>query len=161
MRAAYQLALLYCDEGRWDDAEDCLSYGKDVPVPTYFLHEAVLGLVARARLTAHRGRLAEAMTLAQRGVELAERSDMLNLGARARLALAEVQERNGEPAEATVAVALGLYEATGNEAAARRLRALGIETAFLSGRIGCLVVSGVVCRSTCYRGILIPIRGTQ
>ena len=44
-----------------------------------------------ARLAAHRGELAEAVALAQRAVELAERSDMLNLRARVWLALAEVQ----------------------------------------------------------------------
>src|SRR5262249_32622501 len=72
MQAASQLALLYCDEGRWDDAERCLAYGRDVPVPTYFRREAVVGLAARARLAAHRGELAEAVTLAERAVELAD-----------------------------------------------------------------------------------------
>ena len=124
MRAAYQLALLYCDEGRWEDAARCLDYGRDVPVPNYFRHEAVLGLAARGRLAAHRGALAEALTLAQRAVELAERTDMLNLRGRAWLALAEAQQRNGDGtrADAAVATAIRLYEKKGNVAAAAPLR---------------------------------------
>src|SRR5207302_7585616 len=89
MIVAYQLAHFYCDDGRWDEAEGCLAYGREVPVPAYFLHEAVLGLAARGRLAAHRGELAEALALAQRGVELAELSDYLNVRACAWIALAE------------------------------------------------------------------------
>jgi DNA-binding SARP family transcriptional activator/tetratricopeptide (TPR) repeat protein len=127
MDAAYQLAFLCCDEGRWDDAERCLTYGSEVPVPAYFLHEAVLGLAGRARLAAHHGRLVEAVTLAQRGLELAERSDMLNLRARVWLAHAEVQQAVGRIADsdAAAAEAVRLYEAKGNVAAAALLRAGG------------------------------------
>ena len=124
MTPAYHLALLYCDQGRWDDAGRCLEYGRDVPVPADFRREAVLGLAARARLTAHRGDRRKPSTLAQRAVELAERSDMLNLRARIWLALAEVQRRNAAAAEADAAVAeaIRLYEAKGNVAAAAPLR---------------------------------------
>ena len=31
MDAAYALALLYCNDGRWDDAERCLAYGGEAP----------------------------------------------------------------------------------------------------------------------------------
>jgi tetratricopeptide (TPR) repeat protein len=130
MQAAYHLALLYCDEGRWDAAERCLAYGRDVPVPTYFRREAVVGLAARARLAAHRGELAEAVTLAQRAVELAELSDLLNVRARVWQAVAEVQRANGETAAAETAVAraLELYEQKGNVAAAADLRKRAVST---------------------------------
>lgn len=125
MHAAYHLALVLCDDRRWDDAERWLEYGKDVPVPDRFLHEAVLGLAARARVAAHRGRMEDASELARRGVALAEQGDMLNLTARTYLALAEVQGRAGRVSEAdeAVATALRLYEAKGNVTAARLVRA--------------------------------------
>jgi hypothetical protein len=118
MMYAYRLALLYCDDSRWEDAGRCLDYGSEVPVPPFFREEAVLGLAARARMAAHSGELAEALTLARRAVEFAERSDMLNLTARVWLALAEVQRERGQTAEAdaTVARAFGLYEEKGNVA---------------------------------------------
>jgi tetratricopeptide (TPR) repeat protein len=123
MHAAYRLALLYCDEGRWAEAASCLEYGGESPVPRHFLDEAVLGLAGRARVAGHRGSLAEAVALARRGVELAEQSDLLNLRARAWLALAEVQRRQGTSAETdrAVAAALRLYQAKGNVAAAARI----------------------------------------
>ena len=64
MRAAYTLAFLYCDHGRWDDAADCLAYGRDVPagVPG---RRSRLPARRQARLAAHRGRVAEALTLAR------------------------------------------------------------------------------------------------
>jgi DNA-binding SARP family transcriptional activator len=124
MGAAYYLSLLYCDDGRWDDAERCLEYGREVPVPPRFRPESARGLAARARVAAHRGELAEAVALAQRGVELADQSDMLNLRGRVWLARAEVQRAAGAAAEADAAVAeaIRLYELKGNVAAAGRLR---------------------------------------
>jgi hypothetical protein len=124
MHAAYHLALIYCDEGRWPDAERCVDFGSEVPVPDYFLHEAVLGLAARARVAAHRDELDEGLTHALRGVELALRGDMVNVTARTWEALAEVRRRRGEQAEADAAVAnaLELYDAKGNVSAAQRLR---------------------------------------
>lgn len=125
MQAAYELAHLYCDDGRWDDAERCLAYGRDFPEPTHYRRESVLGLAGRARLAAHRGALAQAERLARRGVELANRSDMLNVRARAWLACAEVEQANGRRAAADSAVelALALYEQKGNLTAAERVRA--------------------------------------
>jgi len=125
MTPAYHLALLYCDQGRWDDAGRCLEYGRDVPVPAYFRREAVLALAARARLTAHRGDPAEALGLAQHAVELADQSDMLNLRGRLWAACAEVHRAAGRhvEADAAFATAVRLYEAKGNVAAAASLRA--------------------------------------
>jgi tetratricopeptide (TPR) repeat protein len=122
---AARLALLYCDEGRWDDAADCLAYGRDLPEPIKFRPSAVLRLAAQARIASHRGESAEPLRLAQRAVELAEGSDFLNHRARVWLALAEVQRRNGETAEAgaAAAAALRLYQTKGNVAAAARLQA--------------------------------------
>ncbi len=117
--AAYNLATFYCDEGRWDEAEECLA--------TY-RHQALewpRRLALDARVAAHHGRLAEALTLAQRAVEKQKQSDDLNTNAGMWLALAEVQGAAGNNAEAkdAVARALALYEQKGNVAAAARLRA--------------------------------------
>jgi hypothetical protein len=89
----------------------------------------VLGLAARARIAAHRGDTAGAVALAQRAVELADQSDMLNLRARVWLALAEVQRCNGQKtkADAAAAAALRLYESKGNVTAAAPLRASASE----------------------------------
>jgi DNA-binding SARP family transcriptional activator len=125
MASAYYVALLYCDDGCWVDAERCLDYGRDVPVPHSFRTAFARGLAARARVAAHRGDLVEALKLARGAVELAGQSDDLNLRARVWLALAEVLRANGNGAEADIAVATAarLYEAKGNVAAATSLRA--------------------------------------
>jgi DNA-binding SARP family transcriptional activator len=122
MQSAYLLAHLYCDEGRWDEAERCLVYGAEVHEPDHYVSETVLRLSARARVAAHHGELADALVLARRGAERADRSDALSYRALAWLALAEVQQAAGEPAEDSVAEALRLYEAKGNVVAAARLR---------------------------------------
>jgi DNA-binding SARP family transcriptional activator/tetratricopeptide (TPR) repeat protein len=124
MQAAGYLANLYCDEGRWDDAARCLALGEDIALagPT---GTALLRLCARARVAAHQGELAEALTLARRAVETAEPSDGLNVKARTWLALAEVQGAAGlrSEADAAVAEAIRLFEAKGNVAAAALVRA--------------------------------------
>ena len=81
LQAAYVLALLCCDQGRWDDAERWIEYGRDVPVPDYFLDWVVVGLAARSRIAAHRGDLAAAVECGRRAVELAERSERINRSA--------------------------------------------------------------------------------
>ena len=96
IQAARQLAHLYCDQGRWDEAERCLEYGRDVQIPDYFRHESVLRLAVGARVAAHRGRSEEATALAGRAAAMADGSDFLNLRARTWLAVAEVDERGGE-----------------------------------------------------------------
>jgi tetratricopeptide (TPR) repeat protein len=124
MNAASDLAYLYCDEGRWEDAERCLDYGRDV-LEIKSLFVAAPRFAVSARVAAHRGEYAQALELAQRGVALAERSDMLNLRARLWLALAEVQRHAGAESDArtAVAAALDLYEKKGNVAAAAIVRA--------------------------------------
>jgi hypothetical protein len=124
MSAAYRLALLYCEDARWDEAAECLSYGRDIAVADS-RSAAAFRAAAEARLAAHRGRLAEALTLAQRAVECAEVTDNLNLRARTWHALAEVQRARGAAieADAAEAEAIRFYETKGNVAAADRLRA--------------------------------------
>jgi hypothetical protein len=125
LRAASLLALLYCDEGRWDEAADCVAYGAELPPPSHFRPAVVLLLAAEARLAEHRGDQAEAVRRALRAVELADRSDRLNLRARVWLALSQVRRNGSENVDAdeAAAAALRLYEQKGNVAAAAHLRA--------------------------------------
>jgi DNA-binding SARP family transcriptional activator len=125
MNAADKLALIYCDQGRWEDAAAELSYGRDVPESTSNHLESVLRLAVRARLAAHRGELAEGVAIAERAVRRVEASDLLNLSAGVWLALAEVQRAAGAvaAADAAVAEAIRLYEQKGNVAAVAQLRA--------------------------------------
>ncbi len=120
MGSAYHLALMYCDDGRWDEAEHWLAYASDVPVPSYFLIEAATGLAARARVAAHRGAPADAASLARRAVALVEGTDMLNHNARIWLAVANVERENGDAAkaDAAFATARALYAQKGNVAGA-------------------------------------------
>jgi DNA-binding SARP family transcriptional activator len=125
LQAAHRLAFMCCDERRWDDAERYLAQSRDLAEPRHFTQVLVLGLASRARLAAHLSSLGDALRLATRAVEVAREGDMLNVTARAWLALAEVRRERGETAEADAAVAcaLDLYEQKGNIVAAGRLRA--------------------------------------
>jgi class 3 adenylate cyclase/tetratricopeptide (TPR) repeat protein len=126
MLAAAWLALLCCDQGRWQEAAGYLAYGQEVDCspPTRGKGYAYLRLAARARVAAQAGEHTEAVELARKGVELAPSFNSLNGEARAWHALAQVQRAAGNEAEADAAVAraLELYERKGNIAAAARLR---------------------------------------
>jgi tetratricopeptide (TPR) repeat protein len=124
IEAAYRLGRFYCDEGRWDDAERFIAHGRGVRLAAHS-GVAVVRLALEARLAAHGGRLAEALTLAQRAAGGARLWEPTNAKAGIWLALAEVHRARGEAAqaEAALAVALELYERKGNIAAAARLRA--------------------------------------
>jgi tetratricopeptide (TPR) repeat protein len=124
IRAATQLVNLCCDQDRWEDAERFFAYVRDVQLAERS-GEAVIRLAAEARLAAHRGELDEALSLAQRALTAAERSDDLTRKARIWLAFAEVRRARDETADAdaAVAAALALYEQKGNIAAAARVRA--------------------------------------
>ena len=124
MSSAYKLAYLYCDDDRWDDAANCLSFGSGVALVARPTHRTIYRLAGEARIAAHSGRFPHALTLAQRAVDYAELTDSLNLRARIWMALAEVQRAGGAAAEAdaALATAIRLYEAKGNLAAAARLR---------------------------------------
>ena len=127
LNAACRLALFYCDERRWIEAEGLLAYGRDVPLEGA-RELTIRRLLLDARLAAHRGELTEAVEGAQRAIELAEGMDYLNLRALLWLALAEVQTANGRSAEAgnAVTAALELYEQKGNVAAAAQVRAAAL-----------------------------------
>ena len=122
--AAVDLAIFYCDDGRWDEAADCISYTLAWPEPAFYQAWAVQRVAVQARLAAHDGRHAEALALAERAVALLEPVENLDFKARAQLALAEVQRANGQTAAAEVAVeqAIRFLEERGNLAAVARLR---------------------------------------
>ena len=113
--AGFALANLYCDEGRWEEAEAVLAVHRREPG----------GGHVEARLAAHRGRFEEALALARRTVEAKERTDELDRRAARWVVLAEVQPAVGLSAEAGESVerALRLYERKGNAAAIERARA--------------------------------------
>jgi tetratricopeptide (TPR) repeat protein len=127
--AARDLASLYCDQGRWDEAERWLYWKVETALPTLEQARAYIGwalrLAASARLALHRGEADEALKFARRAVEIGEQTDYLNDLAEAWQALAEVQRANGQnaDADAAIAAALDLYERKGNLAAAAQLRA--------------------------------------
>jgi tetratricopeptide (TPR) repeat protein len=116
--ANYSLANLYCDEGRWDEAEERMAR---------YRHVDSGGNVRRqveARLAAHRGEHEQALELARDLVERTRRGDSLNTQAVAWQLLAEVQRAAGLSVEAdsSSATALALYERKGNLAAAALVR---------------------------------------
>jgi class 3 adenylate cyclase/tetratricopeptide (TPR) repeat protein len=119
-----RLAHFYCDDGRWDEAERALVYGRDVPLTS---NRATAGrLAVEARLAAHRGRLAEARELAWRAVAAAGGAVAAAYpNARIWLAVAEVERATGDTSGARNATtkALELYEQKGNIAATAQLRA--------------------------------------
>jgi class 3 adenylate cyclase len=128
--SAYRLALLYCEDERWDEAERIATRLRDVPIGGSGANARALRAMRYsldARLAANRGRLTEAVDLAERAVAmLAESSgggpNQAAAGAWANLA--EIRHLAGDPtgAEAAAAAALELYELKGNAAAAARLR---------------------------------------
>jgi tetratricopeptide (TPR) repeat protein len=122
-----RLALLCCDQGRWQEAADWLAYGQEVDrsPPVYGKAYAEIRLVARARVAAQLGETGEAVVLARAAIEAADRRDTPNGRARAWLALAEVQRVAGNTAEADAALAraIELFERKGNVGALHRLRA--------------------------------------
>jgi tetratricopeptide (TPR) repeat protein len=119
--ATIELARLYCDERRWDEAVDALAYDPDATGAGGLFGTLRLGV--RARLAAHEG-LAEALPLAEQAVASAQtRSSDLTSRARSHLALAEVQRSTGldADADASLAAALALFELKGNVAEVRRV----------------------------------------
>ena len=127
LRIAAQLALLLCDQGRWDEAAGLprlrrggrrsrADPGQDLLLVPLRRQRPACGAARRVRRSAQ---------LVRQAVEVADRCDWLNVRARVWLALAEVARTAGRTAEAddAVATALALYEQKGNVAAAARLRA--------------------------------------
>jgi class 3 adenylate cyclase/tetratricopeptide (TPR) repeat protein len=126
VESAYALAQFYCDEGRWDDAESFASLFRDTPLATrHAAWAATMRRAVEARLTAHDGRAADALKLAEDALTGAETLGVPNDEAGVWLALAEVRRAAGLGVEADAAVtaAIELYEQKGNIAAAARVRA--------------------------------------
>jgi class 3 adenylate cyclase/tetratricopeptide (TPR) repeat protein len=120
--AALRLADLYCDEGRWEEAERFFAEAVTLPDGGEY-DDLAQRLAVEARLASHDGRTGEAVAFARRAVEEAERSDDLNLTARMWTALGEQLRAfalDGE-ADAAKARALELYRQKGNLTAAARL----------------------------------------
>jgi tetratricopeptide (TPR) repeat protein len=122
--AGKNLARLYCNEGRWEEAEEALAYGRDAVIPTMPMSQ-LSRLAVEARLAAHRGELEEAVALAERAVAESASREWPNHQAELCLALAEAHRAAGRRDETgeSVARALALYEQKGNVAAAARARA--------------------------------------
>jgi class 3 adenylate cyclase/tetratricopeptide (TPR) repeat protein len=126
--AAALLALLCCDQGRWDEAANHLTYGKTVdcsPPPSGKLY-VPLRFAARARIAARVGQHAEADEFARTAVEFAPTVGWdEQVKARAWLALAEIRRATGNDVGADEAIerALGVYDRKGNITAAARVRA--------------------------------------
>src|SRR5262249_24199665 len=80
LRVAADLALVRCDQGRWDEAAGILAYGEEVDgtEPVQGKIYSIWRFAARGRLAAHRGDLAEALRLVRLAVDVAERSYWLN-----------------------------------------------------------------------------------
>ena len=118
-----------CDQGRWDEAAAYLAYGGEVDGASRSQGKIYSMLPPRRqgpRWRRSAGELAEALELARRAVELADRGRLAELpepapGSRS----PRCSARSGQTAEAdaAVATALALYEQKGNVAAAARLRA--------------------------------------
>lgn len=125
--ASGELALMGCDEGRWDEAGEYLAYGEEIdgPEPVQGKVYSFLRFAVKGKLAAQRGELERALDLARRAVVVADRSGWLNIRARLWLVLADVNRDAdlGDEADAAVATALALYEAKGNVAAAANVRA--------------------------------------
>ena len=139
------LALLYSDEARWDDAAACVAYGAELPPPDALPSRGRPAARGRRAARGHRGDHADAVQGRSAAVELAERSDRLNLTARVSVALSQVRRGGGETEEADSAAgaALRLYEAKGNVAAAARVRAAATSGVASRPTVGALLPGGV------------------
>jgi tetratricopeptide (TPR) repeat protein len=116
------------EQGRVDDALPLTELGRDLSVNEDI--DAQVGWRrARGKVLARLGEPDEAEGLAREAVELADRTEYLNLRAQAHADLAEVMRAAGknEEAAAALAEAIRLYEQKGNTAAIRLLTAEQVE----------------------------------
>jgi class 3 adenylate cyclase/tetratricopeptide (TPR) repeat protein len=124
--ATARLTLLYCDQGRFEEAAECLTYGQEVdfsPPPRGKIY-GYLRLAARARVAVRRGEIADALELVRTAVELAEHSGLPNFVSWVLIAQAQVERAAGNTSEADAAITktLALYELKGDVASVARLR---------------------------------------
>jgi class 3 adenylate cyclase/tetratricopeptide (TPR) repeat protein len=112
---AAQLAEAVYEQGRSEEAERLTTISEEAAAPDDLLSQ-VMWRITRAKVRAAAGRIDDSEALARAAVELAERTDYLNLRGDAALALAEVLTAVGRTGEAgaSARTALGLYERKGN-----------------------------------------------
>ena len=124
------LARALCEQGRYSDAEPYWQTAEELSEGELFYHPTIGG-GARARILAARGETDAARAVARHAVEVAGRTDDLNLRADTHIDHADVFRLTGMHDEQATALrnALALYEQKGNIAAADRTRAvlLGVE----------------------------------
>jgi class 3 adenylate cyclase/tetratricopeptide (TPR) repeat protein len=110
-----QLAEAIYEQDRGEEAERLTTISEEAAAPDDLLSQ-VMWRITRAKVRAAAGRITDAETMARAAVELAERTDHLNLRGDAAEALAEVLLAVGRAREAgaSARVALGLYELKGN-----------------------------------------------
>jgi DNA-binding SARP family transcriptional activator/tetratricopeptide (TPR) repeat protein len=119
---AAHLAQAVLLQGRNDEALALTELSEEAGAPDD-LTVQVLWRGPRASVLAQNAELDRAEQLAREAVELAERTDFLNLHADALMGLAEVLHVAGRPTDETTATALTLYERKGNLISAARVRA--------------------------------------
>jgi class 3 adenylate cyclase/tetratricopeptide (TPR) repeat protein len=122
--AIIELARLYCDQERWDEATAILPYVHGTAQTPLRVSR---GIAVEARLAGHRRR-PEALALAEEALARSERrSGDLTTRALMWSALAEVQRSAGRKSEAdgSLKQALELYKLKGNIAAARLTASAG------------------------------------
>jgi tetratricopeptide (TPR) repeat protein len=119
MDAAYRLAGLYCDDGRWEEAERQMAEYREAPLPAG--HAGAVSLAVEARLAANAGEYDRAQSLARQAQGIADQTDTLNSAALVWTAVAEVEKAAGADPEPALGRAAALYEAKGNITAAARV----------------------------------------
>jgi class 3 adenylate cyclase/tetratricopeptide (TPR) repeat protein len=125
--SAVALAMVCCDDGRWEEAERHAASVRTTPLDRpNSLDVSRRRRILEARLAAHRGDLDQALALTTDALERYAGLDRLNDEAAGWLVLAEVQMAAGRRDEsaAAAAQAAALFEQKGNVVAAARARAL-------------------------------------
>jgi DNA-binding SARP family transcriptional activator len=121
------LAIAVYAQGRYDEAEQLTRECEAAARPND-VHSHILWRSTRARVLARRGQFEPALRLAQEAVEYAAASDFHSAHGDALMALAEIQELEGDSdvAATTAADAARLYALKGNVVGADRARGVPI-----------------------------------
>jgi class 3 adenylate cyclase len=121
--ALVELADVLYDQGRYLEAEEVASRALE-DVLAIYLEDQVVGHAVRAKSLARRGELRDGDRIARETASLTADTDGFSIRARSVLAVAEVLELAGRPAEASswAREALHVYEAKGDVISVRRTR---------------------------------------